>query len=597
MNRSLSATSLLAIALLLGAPISRAAGTPAHRPGLRDQWQPQTEHDARLAQPVRIEILGRAAVPALKMLSKETGVTLQVAPENLDSVGERKLTVIAQGCSLKSLLVQLPKALQECHWDIDVTGPQPVYLLHRNGSMEDTIANLVTAEKAAGRSAREARLDAARQAMAMSPEELAEVARADPMLAAAVKDPVTRQYLEVVFALPDAAREQLVTTGSTAVDYATASVPVQQHIAAWLRSECTRESGGDARTLAEMESFIASLPEMVVSFEQAPDGEIASMIWDPRTSSVSGSGPGFPQRLSSDSRYRPILLGAGMTAQDADALLADLGRQREQRETAARDRRHAEWREPRSEGLRHEVMLPFTGDVNPAEVERFIAQETGLSVVSDYFTPWIPQPIPPEAEAPMPAWRLLYVLGEAGFWAYDWDEVGDCLVFHDRAWYRQVLCELPESMEVMLRDALEQHMRLTLDDLAAVAANLQASRPLPERLRALEEWPLSLPPDLTEAGVWPYLRSGVLLLYDSLSPEQKAQARRPEGLPYAEMTPAQRALVPQYRFTTGGGHATLRYLIPPEEVSQGAYHIETVGEAGSEQERPVIRFPSVDVWE
>jgi hypothetical protein len=75
---------------------------PAADAGLRDQWMPQTEHDPHLQQPVRIEIIGRAATAALKLLSEQTGVALGVALEGLETVGERKLTAIAQGFSLKA---------------------------------------------------------------------------------------------------------------------------------------------------------------------------------------------------------------------------------------------------------------------------------------------------------------------------------------------------------------------------------------------------------------------------------------------------------------------------------------------------------------
>jgi len=70
-----------------------------HALGLREQWQPQLEHDARLSQPVEVEILGRAAVPALDLLSEATGISLSVAPEDLTTVGERKLSIFAHGCT------------------------------------------------------------------------------------------------------------------------------------------------------------------------------------------------------------------------------------------------------------------------------------------------------------------------------------------------------------------------------------------------------------------------------------------------------------------------------------------------------------------
>jgi hypothetical protein len=83
-------------------------------------------------------------------------------------VGERKLTIVAQGCDLKSVLVQAAKALQECHWDVDLQGKEPAYLLHRDAGANVTIAELAqwdTARKRAVRwPAREERLAEARRA-------------------------------------------------------------------------------------------------------------------------------------------------------------------------------------------------------------------------------------------------------------------------------------------------------------------------------------------------------------------------------------------------------------------------------------------------
>jgi len=198
------AAALVAVALLVALASARSASAgeattdSQHRPGVRDQWQPQTENDPRLQQRVQIETIGRAAVPALELLSEKTGVTLGVIPEDLETVGERKLTVIAQGCSLKAVMVQLPNALQECHWDIDLTGKEPVYLLHRNGSVETTMERLAAEEpnryQEERRPAREERLAEVRRALAMSPAELEDLAKSDPLLAATVTEPEARHH-------------------------------------------------------------------------------------------------------------------------------------------------------------------------------------------------------------------------------------------------------------------------------------------------------------------------------------------------------------------------------------------------------------------
>jgi hypothetical protein len=93
--------------------------------------------DRRLDQRDEMEILGRAAVPALTLLSEQTGVSLGGASEDLNTVGERKLTIISKGLLLKGIMVQLAEALQECHWDIDDSGDKPVYLLHRKMGIDE----------------------------------------------------------------------------------------------------------------------------------------------------------------------------------------------------------------------------------------------------------------------------------------------------------------------------------------------------------------------------------------------------------------------------------------------------------------------------
>lgn len=111
----------------------------AGQPGQREQWQPEAvETDRRLGERVNIEILARSAAVALRMISQETGVDLGVSPDQLGTIGERKLTVIAQGCSLKGIMAQIPRALQDCHWEVDSSGPQPVYTLHWDSRAQDS---------------------------------------------------------------------------------------------------------------------------------------------------------------------------------------------------------------------------------------------------------------------------------------------------------------------------------------------------------------------------------------------------------------------------------------------------------------------------
>ena len=103
-------------------------------------------------------------------------------------MGERKFTVIAQGCTLKAIMVQLCEALQECHWDVEGEG----YLLHRNAGVGEAVGRRredgasVEAEQ---REARAARLEAVKKALGMTPEELVELEKTEPVLALGRREP------------------------------------------------------------------------------------------------------------------------------------------------------------------------------------------------------------------------------------------------------------------------------------------------------------------------------------------------------------------------------------------------------------------------
>jgi hypothetical protein len=221
------------------------------------------------------------------------------------------------------------------------------------------------------------------------------------------------------------------------------------------------------------------------------------------------------------------------------------------------------------------VTLPFKDGVDKVEMQRFIAKETGLSLVSDYFTTWGSGRIPEEARGPLPVWRLLYLLGETWFWSYDWNEAGDCLVFHDQLWHIFAPQEFPESMVLAYQEKLKQQGRFTLDDVAGAAVELARRRPVPPRQRG--EWPWSnvnVPSDLEAAGLRSdLLRSEAILLYATLSPEQREKARGAAGLPYGEMTAKQRAFVDPYAFFEGGSRDD-KHPIPEGEIEKAVFRVK-----------------------
>jgi len=601
LSRRSGAAAVAAAVVLLGALAcvqgggTEAADTAAyHGPG-RVQWQPQIteggyDPDRRLEQRVRIEIPGRAAIPALALLSEKSDVSLQVAPEDLETVGERKLTIIAQGCTLKAIMVWIPTALQECHWDIDRTGPQPAYLLHRNGGAEEVMARLVEEEllrrQAEGRPAREARVEAARKALAMSPEELAELEKTDLYLARSVKDPKSRFMLELFLSLPEEQMRQFIDTAIAAMPYPSAPEHFRKAADKLLqdsREEWTAKEGTGSLNVKIVDVVQGDISHATIQYEDDGGGgsylrifafgkEGGRYSWGVEPALWSQ----YPS-LVLEYWYRPLLLGSGTPDEKAaDALAQEWERKgAEERERREEQKRKAEWREPRSPQLHRTITLPFKDKVDPIEVQRFIAKESGLSLVSDYYTnSWL-WPVHEEARAAMPIWWLLYVLADHWLWTYDWNEAGDCLVFHDRYWYRKPP-EVPESLVEAWREKLQEQGGLTLDDAAAAAVAL-ASR---VSSRPDVRWPkVAVPNDLARVGLSPWaLTSPYVLLYASLSPEQRAKAWSAAGLPFAEMTRAQQELVRRgaagESASDSVGRTRIPRAVPEEEIAKGVFRIK-----------------------
>ena len=531
--------------------------TPAMSQGLgaRQQWQPELtqsglDPDRRLAQPVDIEILGRAAVPALELLLEKTGVSLGVAPEDLTTVGERKLTVIARDCSLKTIMVQIPEALQECHWDVDRSGEEPAYLLHRDSGADDLIQWLEqrAAEKAADekRAVRLNRMAEARKALAMSPAALVELEKSDPMLAKSVRDPHSRDMLEILLTLPAEQMQQFQDTGHVTCDYAQASARLQQtmqRIAKWYVQRWAGEQLPE-----EVVKWRDHLSHATISVEDngtehgwgvwlAVDFPVKQSQGNIRIHDVAVQ-PRYPNLDEGQPCFTRLLVATGTPDEEtAFQITMDMDRQAFRTEAAKQEgRRKREWREPTDPDLLQPIALGDQQFPGFPELQKFIAEKTGLSVISDSFTGQLPY-LGDEMRKEMPLWRLLYMLGEESFGAtvYPWKKVGKTLVFHRADWYALTKREVPESFILAYRDRLQKQGELTLDDLAEAAVALE-SRDL---LSA------NLPDDLRRAGLGPGLsyNAWALLLYASLSPEQKPRLRTAEGLAFADMTIAQRQQV------------------------------------------------------
>ena len=405
-------TMFAAVLLLATAPLH------AQHLGARLQWQPEiADLDSRLQQKVEIEILGRAAVPALELLSNATGVSLTVAPEDLDTVGERKLTIISKGLTLKAIMVQLPEALQECHWDIDSSGDEPFYLLHRNAGVEVSVREERQRRVDAWVEKRSERLDFVRQALTLSEEGLRELEKTDPLLALALQDPFWRINIEAFFALPPDFLRKFIEgpPGRMSLRYGDAPEQVQRSVDRILERYKRPKSD--------------RLQDVELAYERMhKDGPVLLII----------CGKEYVPQVIIPTRGRfscspswhayELLVGiGGRTEQELAELSAD--RTREAMEAWKRER---DMRRPPAESPLHRpYTIPSSDHMPFTDFLEAVSQLTELSIVSDAF-PNDSFPVAADMRGEMPVWRLLERLSRQGI---EWITVGDCLVFHHTDWY------------------------------------------------------------------------------------------------------------------------------------------------------------------
>jgi len=404
--------SAAVVLLLATAPLH------AQHLGARLQWQPEiADIDSRLQQKVEIEILGRAAVPALKILSDATGVSLTVAPENLTTVGERKLTIISKGLTLKAIMVQLPNALRECHWDIDSSGDEPFYLLHRNAGVEVSVREERQRRVDAWVEKRSERLDFVRQALTLSEEGLRELEKTDPLLAFALQDSFWRSNIEAFFALPPDFLRKFIEgpPGRMSLRYGDAPEQVQRSVDAILERYERPKSDG--------------LQDVELTYERMhKDGPVLLII----------CGKEYVPQAIIPSRGRfscspswhayELLVGiGGRTEQELAELSAD--RTREEMEAWKRER---DMRRPPAESPLHRpYTIPSSDHMPFTDFLEDVSQLTELSVLSDAF-PNDSFPVAADMRREMPVWRLFERLSRQGM---EWVTAGDCLVVHRADWY------------------------------------------------------------------------------------------------------------------------------------------------------------------
>ena len=540
---------------LLMAVLSFLAALPASAQhlGSRQQWQPQTENDARLQQPVQLETIGRAAITGLPLLSEKTGVSLGVAPEDLATVGERKFTVIAKGCSLKAIMVQLEEALQECHWDVEATGKEPVYLLHRNAGVDEAAAaraeDMVAARQATRRRALAERVEAAKAALAMSPKELKQLEQSDLFLARGMQHPAMRAATEALLSLPDERLSDFLAKTVISFTYAQANPRFRRATALvverllrqaeeWAEAESEGEQGPTETEVSgwRKASRRELPPDTRLTFDATMRGEILMSISVPAQFGIRELEGGwwvllsrYPTHPKSWSALR-LLTDTGDTevrAAATDAAWWQRGNEEREAEQTRRSR------------SQHGALPPELEQLIPAQIgeapslpgfQHQVAAATGLSVISDWFSNepiYSDSALPPD---PLPLFQTLDRL--AAMLGFAWQVNGRCLTFHRTYWYYFAQEEAPESLLEFYREKLRAAGRFTFEDVVAFAAQAHSLRP-----RALT---FSLPLDLRETGLGSLVprRGGswCMPLVTYLTPELRAKAESEHGLAFSGMS-------------------------------------------------------------
>jgi len=531
---------LLWILLLLATgPVAAEQGL-----GARQQWQPhQTEAgyglDRRLDQLVTVDVLGRSAISTFAILSQATGVGLYVAPENLDTLAERKLTVIPQGCTLKTIMVQIPAALRECHWDVDTSGEVPVYLLHRNAGAQATMVELRRRDRSRGtedvqaraRAYRSSRLEAARRALAMPSAQLEKLEQSDILLARAVRDSIARPAMEALFSLPGDKMDLLVSTGEAEIAFDEASEWLQDIARTDLRLNRTEEwqanagaelSPGLAEQLLSSVRFAFRFHVTGVDLTLRHGSQRGSHEWSVIIAVPAAScPPGFEQRAER------LLIRTGTPEEEAREIVRRLTEQWQEGAPAGAELEPAV--QPDIQ-LTDVVRLDCAQRLDLTEVQQIIARSTDMPVISDYFTmgPW---DVPEEVRDGVPVWQLLERLSASA--DCEWRRVGHCLVFNHGRWYEMVREEVPESVLAPYRSKLEAGQDLSPRELVAIARGLQG---LPYRERGPAAAEDRYAYDLLDSFArW------ALSFCDSMTEEQASALFSPEGLQFPEMREDQQA--------------------------------------------------------
>jgi hypothetical protein len=324
-------------------------------------------------------------------------------------------------------MVQIPEALQEAHWDIDASGEQPVYLLHRNAGVDEA-AKERRRQPSAERAGRAAELEYVRQALSLSREELHGLEETDLLLALALEDPFWRGNIEAFFALPEDKMQEIVGRHGTSLRYRDAPEAVKQSVDRIL----VRCAPPDDHPYAKQwQDSFSHREDAEITYAMLAPGELVMHCTDPFGAQVIVPGRDVGLTDPRSYPYELLVKAGGRSQEEAASITTDWNRRRG-RELANRADRRIEELVPAVGSPLHRPYTARSPYMSLADFQSDLSGLTGFTVVSDSFGAGSFY-VGEEMRQEVPLWHVLALLSDRGI---HWRVAGDCVVFHHRNWYR-----------------------------------------------------------------------------------------------------------------------------------------------------------------
>lgn len=550
--------------LLLIAAISVGAfaqGTAAEKP------------DARLDQKVTLEVSHVKLEDVCRQLTEMTGVTIKAGTGERDwKVRERKVTIYAKDVPLDRLVTEISKLLG---FYVSKSGKEGewTYTFWQDLKARQFEAEMLSAEKEAEAQRitriREGAIDAASEALKLSPEEARKTKDTDPWLAYLGGTTNGRAYASMLQYIANMlpTERELMLRGLRISIPITDLPPNMQQVAkdmvgggfmGFARNEKDPDSAGIFDNVepfqitilpglgfgaSDREMGMMGLGGVLILNGKAPGMSEEAMAWMPDgfpagmfpvTGGDSLLGNAFGQMLTA--------LEDGATEEEIQKLMGSEEEQQKFVTEGLAKESKTEKEPPTDPELVREVELdelpksadPLESGVDQVrvagEVAEAISRAIGKPVLVESFIGNMPLQtyLTPGKH---PVYKILVGLEKAG---YTWTIGSGTLRVRPNDWAIQRSYEIPESLLAKYVSILERNGTLTLDDLTMIVTELSDAQ-IDNTL--MKDKKLMLPM-MTMQSILGHTRE-LLRFYGSLSSQQKAMLKSEAGLPFSSLSSQQ----------------------------------------------------------